>query len=552
MSRRAFLLTALVVVILFASCAKPHPHTRSGESPGVGNPYPSDHGQMSGNAVLNAGPSDGDIRVPNASSPYGPGGTLVLYDRSGAWGWLGELYATNVSALAGHFGPWTAKPVTDYVAGEIEGYVAAIYVGSSFGEQIPAAFLDDVLAGARPVVWIDDNIGQLTARAPDFEQHYGFSPWVYDARAIASVEYKGKTLTRFANNASGIMTYSSVTGAEVLAEAVGSSDGAKIPWALRGKNLTYIGENPLTFVSDDDRYLAFCDLLFDALAPSTPERHRALVRIEDVSAESDPHALREIADYLASEGVPFSVAVIPRYLDPTGHYHGDADDLTLSKASEASDAIRYLVEKGGTVVMHGYTHQYEERRNPYTAVSADDFEFFITHVDGDSVVYDGPVPTDSKSWASTRIASAFGELSQASLPRPTIFEYPRYAGSVADSLAVRDSFEIVYQRGLYFSGTLAGEPTAYGRMIGVTYPYVGADLFGLRVIPENLGPYSAPGWSDRPRLVEDILRAANANLVVRDGFASFYFHPYYPVSVLRELVSGIKAQGYVFASVTAL
>jgi hypothetical protein len=133
-----------------------------------------------------------------------------------------------------------------------------------------------------------------------------------------------------------------------------------------------------------------------------------------------------------------------------------------------------------------------------------------------------------------------------------MFEYPRYAGSVPDSLALRDSFETVYQRGLYFSGSLSGAGGSYGRMISVTYPYVGADLFGFRIIPENLGPYSPPGWSERPRLVEDILRAAKANLVVRDGFASFYFHPYYPVSVLRDLVSGIKAQGYVFASATAL
>ena len=42
-------------------------------------------------------------RLPGAA-------TLVLYDTSGEWGYLGELYAIQVANLASHFGPWTAKP----------------------------------------------------------------------------------------------------------------------------------------------------------------------------------------------------------------------------------------------------------------------------------------------------------------------------------------------------------------------------------------------------------------------------------------------------------
>ena len=52
--------------------------------------------------------------------------------------------------------------------------------------------------------------------------------------------------------------------------------------AVRARNLTWLADNPFTFVNEEDRYLAFADLLFDVLAPRTPERHRALVRIEDV------------------------------------------------------------------------------------------------------------------------------------------------------------------------------------------------------------------------------------------------------------------------------
>ena len=75
--------------------------------------------------------------------------------------------------------------------------------------------------------------------------------------------------------------------------------------------LTYIGENPFDYVSVTDRYLALTDLLFDVYGMVVPtKRHRALIRIEDVSAASDPQNLRALADYLASEQVPFSVAAI--------------------------------------------------------------------------------------------------------------------------------------------------------------------------------------------------------------------------------------------------
>ena len=36
--------------------------------------------------------------------------TLVLYDRTGQWGWLGELYATMTANLVGHFGPPGRSP----------------------------------------------------------------------------------------------------------------------------------------------------------------------------------------------------------------------------------------------------------------------------------------------------------------------------------------------------------------------------------------------------------------------------------------------------------
>ena len=417
------------------------------------------------------------------------------------------------------------------------------------------AWLDDVLRAERPVVWIDSNVWQLVARAPDFATSYGFEPWIFDTSEVAEVAYKGVTLTRYAASGAGIMSYSSLTSAEVLAEAIHAADGRRAPWAVRRNGLTYIGENPMAYVTSNDRYLAFCDLLFDALAPATPERHRALARIEDVSAASDPAALRAIADYLHSEGVPFGIATIPYYRDPKGIYNGGAPEQTLlADAPETAAAIRYMTERGGTVVLHGYTHQHEAKDNPYNGVTGDDFEFYASHIDADDyVIYDGPLPGDSREWARGRIDAGLRELARANLPAPTIFEYPHYAGSAEDSLAVGEFFGRVYHRGLYFGGLLTGATLNTSHVIGVMYPYAGRDVFGMDVIPENLGSYEPLASNNNPpRMVTDILDTARANKVVRDGFASFYFHPYYDVAVLKTIVSGIKAEGYTFVSTSEL
>src|SRR5207248_1518524 len=86
---------------------------------------------------------------------------LILYDRSGKWGWLGGLDATLTANLVGHFGSWRAEPADEYRSGELDHYTATIYLGSVFGERLPSALLSDVLRAQRPVIWVADNIDEL-------------------------------------------------------------------------------------------------------------------------------------------------------------------------------------------------------------------------------------------------------------------------------------------------------------------------------------------------------------------------------------------------------
>jgi len=490
-----------------------------------------------------------------ATTPSATANTLVLYDTGGQWGKLGELYAMNVANLTGHFGAFTARPVSTYTAGQMNNFTATIYIGSTYDEALPGVFLTDVATSTKPVIWMNHNIWQLTANTPDFQSKYGFMPWFYDNVAVSKVSYKGRDLTRSSDNAAGIMSYSAMDAskATVLASAV-RSDGTSSPWAVRSGNLTYIGEIPFAYVNETDRQLIFADLLFDALAPATPERHRALVRIEDVGPDSDPAELRAIADYLSSQNVPFSFGVFPRFRNPNGiENNGVAEEYTLKQRPEVVAALRYMTSKGGTMLMHGWTHQLTGAANPYDGLSGNDFEFFAAHVDAnDRVILDGPVPGDSVAWATGRINSSKRDFQRAKLPVPTIFEFPHYAGSAADYKAVRSMFTTRYERSLYFYGGLSG--TIDNRtFVGQLFPYTVNDIYGSKVLPENLGNYEPEAYNHHPaRHPADLVASAQANLIVRDGFASFFYHPFLGTEALAEIVTGIKAAGYTFVSPASL
>ena len=482
--------------------------------------------------------------------------TLVLYDSTGPYGWLGEAYGTLTTNLSSHFGAWTAHPIGSYLAGELSGYSAVVYVGSTYDEPVPVAFLDDVFTTTIPVVWMYDNIWQLTARHADFAATRGFMWNQFDFSTVSEVRYHGTSLTRDTINASGIMstTITDPTRATVLADSV-RADGTTFPWAVRSGNLTYVGEIPFAYMTHDDRYLAFSDLLFDALAPATVARHRALVRIEDVGPDADPAELRAVADYLASKKVPFTVAVYPRYLDPKGvNNAGKAENYALSSRPLVVSALKYMQTKGGALLMHGYTHQYSNVANPYDGVSGNDFEFYAAHVDAtNNVIYDGPVPGDSTLWATTRVLTGLTQFTLAGLAKPTIFEFPHYAGSAVDYRAVGSLFATRYDRGLYYPGVLSRTTVDNTRIIGQFFPYAVRDVYGTAIIPENLGNVEPEPFNNHPaRLPADLIASAARNLAIRDGVASFFYHPYLGTAYLQQVVEGVQGLGYSFVPATAM
>ena len=109
------------------------------------NRFPSDRGPMPALPPSIKGAVGQALALSQAPGANAATKTLVLYDKTGPYAWLGEIYAQQAANLVSHFGAWTAHPVGGYKAGELAAYTGVVYVGSTYDEPLPVAFLDDVL-----------------------------------------------------------------------------------------------------------------------------------------------------------------------------------------------------------------------------------------------------------------------------------------------------------------------------------------------------------------------------------------------------------------------
>lgn len=462
---------------------------------------------------------------------------------------LSEMMALGMVNLSGHFGPVTAMPVSDYEAGDGLSYDAVIYTSTYGTYEINPAFLRDVVSRRFPVMWLGAGAAQLNELDEDF---FGDSGWSVAPDALldpTTVSYKETTFDRD-DRASPtfeirLRRHSDV---EVLATSALPNGREKI-YAVRDRGFTYVAEVPFDYLEEGNHSLVVADLLFDLLDPGRQERHQALVRLEDVGPYADPDTLRALADALYERDVPFSVAVYSIWRDPQAQY-GWGTDIRLADRPKVVEALKYMESKGGTLLMHGVTHQYGELPNPYFGTSGEDFEFYAAYLDrDDNVVTPGPVEADSQEWVVERVRQGFAEMADAGLDAPTIFEFPHYAGSPVSYTAITSMFDARYEQSSYFPGQLTGEElqTKFQRNQFVPYPVF--DVYGENVIPENLGNVIPVGYNNNPaRWPEDIVATARDSLVVRDNVASFFFHPYLDIQYLLDIVEGMTELGYVFVS----
>ncbi len=549
---------------------------------------------------------------------------LVLYDSAGEYSDVGLSDAIMLQNLLGHFNlDITMKEVSEYNSGDMANKKAVFYLGTTFNElsyytagtdeyESYQAFLNDTLETEKPVVWINYNLWLLAdamaEAGGDFAGQFGFSYYAAVSNGYNRVTYKDtdlyKGVVAYANvgadltgcTSEGDNAYACATEINqiniensemvtVHATTYSSLDSTveAEPYIIQSDNFWFVADIPFSYFSEEDRYLAFADILHDILGSEETEQHHALIRLEDVSGASDLEALQAVTDYLVSKNIPFSVATIP--------YFYDGESWTNLAGSEVGSHLKSLYRskydrntRVASIVAHGKTHQSDYANNPFDKVSGTDFEFYRVTVNSDnSLNFEGPMPDDSKIWAYRRMRDAYWQLYLSGL-KAFAWEVPHYTGSSNSYAGVLGLYPIHYGRMTYFVGeeetdedeiiwpifhnhhwqknsssssssssssdSSDGETITSVKMLGQFFPYpIYKDRYGYKVVPEDLGYYEPePITGYRALYPEDLIRHAQKALVVRDGYASFFYHPDLGVDGLKEIVEGIEALGYDFVS----
>jgi len=445
-----------------------------------------------------------------AASAFSGQDVLFLYDgparRSEAF-----KTASYIDKLLSHFslGPGNLVPARDYAAGQSDSAAFVFVVFEEGTPDIPEVLLRDLARRKAPIVWINLHIEKFLERDPE---HWGLTHIGLDFSGNFRVTYKGKTFVK--EDPEFNMIRVDAPERVTVASRLIDGSGREWPYILRSRNLWYAADAPYSFAHEGGRFLVLADLLHDVFGLDHPPSRRAMLRIEDLTPEDDPAEMLRVANFLAGEKVPFQISLVPRFRDPKSQV-----EIDLADRPEFVEAVRAMTAKGGTVVLHGVTHQHR-------GLSADDFEFW-DDVSGEPLAFDSP------AWVRQRISQGLRECFRQGI-YPLAWETPHYSAS-------RNTYRVIAEYFDTFNDRLMAADMS-GAQVLSPYPFRDAEL-GVEVIPENLG-YVDLANPDPDRL----LRNAENMTVVRDGLASCFFHSFVPLRHLKRLVRGMKAQGWEFVS----
>lgn len=530
----------------------------------------------------------------------------ILYDRGPQEYWMGRIYATFVQNLLGHFPEYqqVVIPMEKYQKGDLDQCSASIYIGSYFPTVLSKQFLQDYEKTRSRVAWLGYHIWQapelferifahryshlttLDYQHRDAEGRPGYYKWI---------DYKGERFWRYGQwsqqNPSEFVSsfemialnplknHSGVGPVEVLATATHSGTGAVLPYVLRSKNYFYIADVGFSFMHEADRFLVIADLLFDILGegPRHKKRH-ALMRMEDVHPAMEAYLRYPFLQAVNRLGISMGVSIIPFFYD-SFQLQKKPNFPLFTSASREKEFQYWLSEvqrSGHYFIWHGVTHQYKKMRNPHDGMTGSDFEFW-------NAIENRPIDEDRVDWYWDRLQEGFHELGRVGV-RPQIWLTPHYQASALFDVFIGRMMPWSIGRVIYFnhefirgigpvcyfqSGcplqrieqSLRGLDLKVMNRIwsGQMFPYeIYGDIYGQRLLPESLGnsqPYQNHHVI-QPRSVEEMVADAKRQRVIRDAWASFFYHPFllqpYELGGRGAFAGDTREMEYVIEQIKAL
>ncbi len=381
----------------------------------------------------------------------------------------------------------------DYKTGYMNKFHSVFIVNIKYDIENKSV-LQDLSKYKNKIYWIEDKIENLI----DFNDKYDMS---YESKnhSINKLIYRDETLLTESGDLFNIIKPSK--DSKVLAQM---SDGFNTyPFIINEKNLFYISRWDL-----DESYI-FEDSLNDFYEINKFNKCDIFVRIEDVHPFTDTNKLREVADYLYSQDVPFMIALIPTFVDSKTKTIN-----TLDLNPEYIETIKYMQDKGGSVILHGYTHQIGNEE-----VSGEGYEFW-------DMKNDKPIDEDIEIYVKDRILSGLRLCIKNGI-YPLGFEAPHYAMNIHGYKEIKK----------YFSTYVGQYQNNDYNFVTNSPPYTieNSNAFN-KLIPENLGYVDDTDMFSIDKIKENFKKLS----MVRGYSGGFFFHPYLDIEYLKEVVEYLK------------
>ena len=425
------------------------------------------------------------------------GRNFLLYDLQMCYGGTFPL-VTSLAEHLGHFEEdYVLIAVDDWQPGLLQDADTIVYAGLQ-QRKLPRELVEEI-AGARQVLWFEDNIEQLAEVKGwhDFRSLGKVSDWIY-------INFKGRSFYDWMS-----VEYTDPgKNVNVIATAKKFIDEVPVIW--QRENIYYSGMLEFNELFDD--YMGY--LLHQVFKRHTDDqRPKAFLRVEDVSPIVDPKAVKAVVEKIEKYNIPFAIGVVPvGIMDGKKHY--------LHEREELVEVLQEAQKRGASIIMHGYTHQ-----NEFSPTTGEGYEFW-------NAKDDRPME-DEESFTVPRIEAGISELLRCGLI-PLAFEAPHYAAS-------QKTYEILSRYFNIYSGQLQISDDTDS--VTMTLPYMTRSryLYGMLVIPENMGFYDGGEF-----VVEEMMNKSASLKTIPGAVACFFYHGYLKPDKVGSIIEGLQKQGYEF------
>jgi len=446
---------------------------------------------------------------------------LIVYTPKEA----GDLAEVRIlDSLVGHFTERiTVVKDTELENVDIRTFTHVLYMGH-VEKQLPRKLVKDVTDFKGPVFLIGKNSEQ-------FPQHSNF--FKSDGGVLVSsmhLQVNGAEM-KFAEErlAERIETEKA---AQTLVNGVDAS-GTEYPLVIKkGKDYYYALES---LFNPSGYFLG--EILFDFFDTTPSGKHMMYLRLEDVHPKADADELMEIARFLNEKKIPYIIALIPVYVDPD-----TKKEIHLKDAPKLVRTLKYMQDHGGSVILHGYRHQYRQQE------TGEGFEFWDVDMDRPILQDNDEKPLSRKDFNSDQAYDTFlskgtrfeekyignailngvQELTAHEL-YPLAFEAPHYAMS-------EKGYEILSKHFSTYIGQVQLSNQTWKQEYAPLYTSTPSFLYGMRLFPETVGYV----LGNDPQSVSEMKRKAVSLLPFSDAVIAGFYHPYLGIDGLKDLVAAFE------------